>query len=579
MPKITNFSITTFLNDPSADMGYFYDKNGEDDHVLGSLFYGGQKLDILDGYIFATNHLIAKEVDFKTFTPEDFLKKINELSTILSKHIVFYGGLGLEPGAYSPSSVSILKDSNHPTKLFNYSAEFSLQNYDILKEVYDKQEAENYKLFCQIVKRKSQQELKKLLKGSRTRKEKLRKLKDYSHNPLNIILNANLNKLASFKSYKKIIDFGVRPKDIPQQMLKAASQTLDYIKKDKPFTAATLFIREIARIHPFVNGNGRLARLIANCIIMQTGHQPVNFGLFRSNGLDFDAIVQNMLEPKTANKAFKELREILKIFSAENKRAADTMPDNSPETCESRAYAQASKPSKGLITYRIDNQIYLVNRRDYKEFLSLYKKFTSYNQVLQQIKTTQTKLECLDLAKYSVLQAKNALARKAAVKVTPDFLLNKAKEGNLIEHKVQKLYLAKLAIDMLNKAATPNMKKIAEAHMDAANYCLELNCYKPFTNHLDKALAIIEANNLNKLKLRAVQTRLQGLLITPYEDESIQTLPKYVQELINDEPSELPRPVVSQFAASTIPLNQKTDGAIKAEKAQTYNLGTSYPSA
>ena len=69
------------------------------------------------------------------------------------------------------------------------------------------------------------------------------------------------------------------PLDVPHLMtrwLKDFNSTLD--KADKPANAVSLYTRAhmgFVRIHPFFDGNGRMARLIANLPVLRGGYPPI----------------------------------------------------------------------------------------------------------------------------------------------------------------------------------------------------------------------------------------------------------------------------------------------------------------
>lgn len=45
-----------------------------------------------------------------------------------------------------------------------------------------------------------------------------------------------------------------------------------------PVVVATAFHLRFASIHPFIDGNGRMARLLTNAILLSTGYIPVTVG-------------------------------------------------------------------------------------------------------------------------------------------------------------------------------------------------------------------------------------------------------------------------------------------------------------
>ena len=52
---------------------------------------------------------------------------------------------------------------------------------------------------------------------------------------------------------------------------------MNYDECDKyhPIVRAALLHRKLVKIHPFINGNGRISRLIMNMELMRSGYEPV----------------------------------------------------------------------------------------------------------------------------------------------------------------------------------------------------------------------------------------------------------------------------------------------------------------
>ena len=60
-----------------------------------------------------------------------------------------------------------------------------------------------------------------------------------------------------------------KPREIPLLMKEYAKGILKYIKEDHPVIAGIKAHKNFVNIHPFVDGNGRVARLIMNLILLQ----------------------------------------------------------------------------------------------------------------------------------------------------------------------------------------------------------------------------------------------------------------------------------------------------------------------
>jgi Fic family protein len=60
-----------------------------------------------------------------------------------------------------------------------------------------------------------------------------------------------------------------KPKDIEKLMKKFEKGVKEYLKDEHPVVAAAKIHKDFVNIHPFVDGNGRIARLIMNLILLQ----------------------------------------------------------------------------------------------------------------------------------------------------------------------------------------------------------------------------------------------------------------------------------------------------------------------
>jgi Fic family protein len=60
-----------------------------------------------------------------------------------------------------------------------------------------------------------------------------------------------------------------KPAEIPVLMKEFIAHAAEYRKKDHPVRAAALAHKEFVLIHPFIDGNGRTARLLMNLVLLQ----------------------------------------------------------------------------------------------------------------------------------------------------------------------------------------------------------------------------------------------------------------------------------------------------------------------
>lgn len=62
------------------------------------------------------------------------------------------------------------------------------------------------------------------------------------------------------------------PEQVPELMVEFISKVKDLENKNHPVEYCALAHKEIAFIHPFIDGNGRVARLLMNLILLQKGY-------------------------------------------------------------------------------------------------------------------------------------------------------------------------------------------------------------------------------------------------------------------------------------------------------------------
>ena len=65
------------------------------------------------------------------------------------------------------------------------------------------------------------------------------------------------------------------PDKVPQMMKDIVQKIADIREKEHPVAAAAKAHLEFVFVHPFVDGNGRVARLIMNLVLIQSGYNIV----------------------------------------------------------------------------------------------------------------------------------------------------------------------------------------------------------------------------------------------------------------------------------------------------------------
>lgn len=106
---------------------------------------------------------------------------------------------------------------------------------------------------------------------------------NYSPGKLKWETNGTIRPNGEYKTY-------MRPKETPAEVIKLCGFVNDQLKNRKthPIILASYFHqRFIGEIHPFVDGNGRLGRMLTNQILLKGGLSPVTFDLNQSSRIDY----------------------------------------------------------------------------------------------------------------------------------------------------------------------------------------------------------------------------------------------------------------------------------------------------
>jgi Fic family protein len=109
----------------------------------------------------------------------------------------------------------------------------------------------------------------KLGKGKTINESTIRKIHKTLYTPVNTRNAGKYRKIQSIEYGKAIPP---SPKDVPLLMKEFAAKTPELRERKHPVEYAALLHKELIKIHPFIDGNSRAARLLMNLALLQAGY-------------------------------------------------------------------------------------------------------------------------------------------------------------------------------------------------------------------------------------------------------------------------------------------------------------------
>lgn len=109
-------------------------------------------------------------------------------------------------------------------------------------------------------------------------KEKKRKAKALGISEKDVIPFQNIFTKEGLDIANKIMFLPILSTEVPSQMEAFVTKLKNYAQQDlHPIALAAWTLKEVGRIHPFNDGNGRVGRLLANALLIRGGYEPVIF--------------------------------------------------------------------------------------------------------------------------------------------------------------------------------------------------------------------------------------------------------------------------------------------------------------
>jgi tetratricopeptide (TPR) repeat protein len=257
-PKHTK-KFPTYVHVPSYEALERSLVNPTEDAELEKLFAIDQVAQQRMALKFAEDTLRKK--DLKAFKAEELCQFIKELHRIATCSLVLLKH-GTQSGNYSTKRIWMRRETGRKDLIFDPGYPFSLNNYKILQQIYGIAVADSYKSFCEIL------------------AKKLSTISTDELDVVDVIFESQLDKHLGYKAFSLIDEFGEKPQNIEKAMHEFCTRLLLKLqdKHADPFDCAAYALFRFCKIHPFVNGNGTIGRMLMNCVLIEFGINPLGIG-------------------------------------------------------------------------------------------------------------------------------------------------------------------------------------------------------------------------------------------------------------------------------------------------------------
>ena len=314
-----------------------------------------QTTDLINAYLFSSEFFeIEKMQDLK---PKDWVDFIKTLHRYAAHYLIALSDFPAASGQYRTHDILRPKEYEYQGNTHCVRAEYYLENSAIvfLQTLFGDQEAKEYKNFIPI----------------------LHQYQGGKNGGLQGLLASKYKNHPGMASFKKLFSFGSKPQDISRDMLTFSTEICKKIKaiktKNDAYRVAAYAHCELNRIHPFPNGNGRVSRILMNCILSlslsRCSLNPVNFKSFGITiGYDHTQYSEGKLEP-----FFKKMKKCSKKHKpSKNNEINDAMlHDHTMQTgyakiavknkqffCNDKVYD--SKALEKMAKKCVKNKVYLI---------------------------------------------------------------------------------------------------------------------------------------------------------------------------------------------------------------------------
>lgn len=237
--------------------------------LLEILFNSRQHLNMTAAMQYAESEFLNRDINTITAKAlEIFIKKIHQF---IANDLLLLNAKGRASGEYSTKRTMVAKLADQTR---SYEPLGSESNIKLLKELHGANAPNEFQDFyhtLQIHRNALQEKYTK--QPNPAERFKLAQV-----SVIELIEQNNLHKHPGYSHFERMMHWSPVTEQIPLKMRDFCEGMIKLIKQGKPeVTIAAHAILQLTQIHPFANGNGRTARLIANCLLMMLGHRPVNF--------------------------------------------------------------------------------------------------------------------------------------------------------------------------------------------------------------------------------------------------------------------------------------------------------------
>jgi hypothetical protein len=438
------------LKFPSSITQHFKVENIEGDipsEELASLFYADQRFDFMKGLKFAEEHFLSRPIaSFSAVELENFIK---DLHRIISHNLILVQNNGGISGKYIEERVFIRKESGKTGLEYEFSLTiYSEHDYNVIKEIYGLDAAENYKTFCSELRKLYEEEALKIIPkpDQRTPEQGFRASKI---DLIELIKKYSLEAHPGYAVYLKTNGFSVSPLEAPQKM-KGYSQVLAQKIKSKigPVKIAA-FALDLAKIHPFPNRNGALSRLLACCILMSYKIPYIHIDKYKKKFYELMELPIGQYE---------ETEKFLQSCVEEAKKETDIEP----------MIFNAIQAS-----HMTDSQYYVFNYGNYFDLVTT-DKLKTYKMLSLVLAQEDPRQAALEFSKEEIKEIKTQLQmqldRKVHRKINADYLFTEGLKWK-DEYPVISIYCFIRAADFYLQSKNDDKYKASDCYKEAALIC------------------------------------------------------------------------------------------------------------
>lgn len=228
----------------------------KEDNELKNLFAVDQMVQMREAIKYAEETLNKRNL--KSFSPDELRHFIIELHRKCARSLVLLNNRA-RAGDLSTFRVTMRRETGIKGTEFDWRHTFSQTNYDLLKHAHNAQVANSYKKFCEAL------------------SDKIENTSFVDGNLGNLISEHGLDKHPGYEAFSLIFRFGEKPENMDKALREFCQTLWTQLQSAhiEPLHCAAYALFRLCQIHVFPNGNGRVSRILMNCVLMEYGINPV----------------------------------------------------------------------------------------------------------------------------------------------------------------------------------------------------------------------------------------------------------------------------------------------------------------